>query len=322
MKVGLPDTHLHQRRRLASVTHAMRTLLVVFCLLTESACLGNIPGTKTIPTPTETTTHLGNASDTKTVPMPTEASIHQDSAWKLVWNDEFDGPEGAFPDPHKWTPDVAGNGWYHQQLDYDTNNQNVYQDGKGNLVLEARKSNPTGYQCWYGACEYTSARITTRDHFSFTYGLLEARIKIPYGQGIWSAFWLLGNNCAVAGWPNCGEIDLMENIGREPGTIYGTAHSSGHFSSPYKLEQGAFSHDFHIFALQWNPDHLYFFVDGISYYTVDRATITNQAYWVYDHPFEIILNLAVGGEWPGNPDATTIFPQKMYISYLRLYTDK
>ena len=101
-------------------------------------------------------------------------------------------------------------------MQYNTDNQNVYQDGQGNLVLEARKSNPEGLQCWYGPCDYTSARITTSGHFSFTYGRLEARIKIPYGQGLWSGLWLLGSNVVTVGWPLCGEVDIMENIGKEP----------------------------------------------------------------------------------------------------------
>jgi beta-glucanase (GH16 family) len=285
-------------------------LPIVFILLTMSSCSGGISDAKIVPTPTGTI--LGRVTGTTATP----------TGLKLVWSDEFDGPKGTPPDPSKWTPDIAGDGWYHHQLDYDTNNQNVYQDGQGNLVLEARKGDATGYQCWYGSCQYTSARISTRGHFSFTYGRLEARIKIPFGQGIWSAFWLFGTNCAIVGWPACGEIDVMENIGKEPGTIYGTAHGPGLFTGTYTMKQGNFSDNFHIFTLQWDNTSLKFFVDGNNYATLERNTLQNQQDWVYDHPFNIILNLAVGGDWPGEPNYTTAFPQKMYISYVRLYASK
>src|SRR5437762_2667561 len=182
---------------LTTVLNRILGLFIAFLLLIENACLGDLPGVKTVPTPTKTATH-------------------QDSTWKLVWSDEFDGQQGSPPNSSKWTSDVGGNGWGSHHLEYNTNNQNVYQDGQGNLVIEARKDNPAGYQCWYGTCQYTSARITTRGFFSFTYGRIEARIKIPHDQGIWSAFWLLGSNCETVGWPTCGEIDAMENIGSEP----------------------------------------------------------------------------------------------------------
>src|SRR5436305_13558925 len=129
----------------------------------------------------------------------------QTTSRRLVWSDEIDGASGTPADPSKWSPRIGGGGWGNKQLDYDTDNQNIYQDGQGNLVIEARKGNPTGLQCWYGACQYTSAQISTNGHFSFTYGQFEARMKIPRGKGLWTAFWLLGNNCDTVGWPVCGE---------------------------------------------------------------------------------------------------------------------
>jgi beta-glucanase (GH16 family) len=259
--------------------------------------------------------------DTNTAPTATATPDQAESPWKLVWSDEFDGPAGTPPDPNKWTPQVGGGGWGNQQLEYDTSNQNASQDGHGNLVLEAIQGNPAGFQCWYGPCLYTSAHISTSGHFSFTYGRIEASIKIPYGQGMWPTFWLLGNNYTTVGWPACGEIDIMENIGQESATIHGTAHGPGEASGgSYSLKQGKFADSFHIFALQWDPDYLYFMVDGVIYHTVDRSSLPNQEDWVYGHPFSIILNLAVGGVWPGSPNSTTVFPQKMYISYVRVYT--
>ncbi len=282
--------------------------LVAFYPLTGCAKLGSTPAATALPRPAPELTVL-----------PTATPTTQNSPWKPVWSDEFDGPSGTDPDPSKWTPAIGGEGWGNQQLDYDTNNQNVYQDGQGNLVIEARKGNPAGYQCWYGPCQYTSAQITTKGHFSFTYGRLEASIKIPYGQGIWSAFWLLGDNCATVGWPICGEIDVMENVSSQPNIIYGTVHGPSYFSGIYRLQHGKFADGFQVYALQWDPSHLQFFVDGINYATFNRVSLPKPQDWVYNHPFHIILNLPVGGTWPGSPNFTTVFPQKMYISYVRVY---
>lgn len=242
--------------------------------------------------------------------------------WKLVWSDEFDRPAGTPPDLTKWSPDVGGLGWGNQQLEYDTKNQNAYQDGQSNLVLEARADNPQGYRCWYGTCKYTSARITTEQHFSFTYGLIEARIKLPAGQGLWPAFWLLGSNYTKVGWPACGEIDIMENLGREPNIIHSSIHGPGYFddTSTYTLPHGKFSDSFHTFALEWTSQYLRYIIDGKSFFTIPKAILVRRLEWVFDQPFFIILNNAVGGTWPGNPTATTVFPQKMLVSYVRIYT--
>jgi beta-glucanase (GH16 family) len=266
---------------------------------------------------------LGSVSDATTT------TGHQSSSWQLAWSDEFDGAKGAAPDATKWKPEVGNgiDGWGNKQLEYDTNSQNAYQDGQGNLVLEARKENPASYQCWYGPCQYTSTRLSTNGHFSFTYGRLEARIKVPRGQGIWSGFWLLGANCETVGWPTCGEIDVMENISKEPSTIHGSVHGpgalsgQGYFSGSYTLSQGAFADNFHIYVMEWDANRISFFVDGNNYATLNKTSLTNQHDWVYDHPFDIILHLPVGGVWPGDPDSTTTFPQRMYISYIRLYTN-
>ena len=243
----------------------------------------------------------------------------------LIWSDEFNGSVGTMPDAAKWTPDVGGGGFGNSELEYYTNNNNAHMDGTGNLIIEARQENPANYQCWYGTCTYTSGRITTQNKFSFTYGKIEARIKIPYGQGIWPAFWMLGANINTVPWPTCGEIDVMENIGREPGTIHGTVHGPGYSGSngiggPYTLPNNqAFSAAYHIFGVQWDANNVVYSVDGTTYFTVTRAVVETHGQWVYDHPFFIILNNAVGGAWPGNPDGTTVFPQRMSIDYVRVY---
>ena len=309
------QSHHHTQKRLFKKTTILAgiTGLLIFYSLTGCATWKSTSSKQSV------TQTAPVASATTAAPTATSPG----SPWKLLWSDEFDGPAGTPPDPSKWTAAVGGGGWGNQQLEYDTANQNAYQDGQGDLILEARRGNPAGYRCWYGSCQYTSARISTENHFSFTYGLIEARIKIPYGQGIWSAFWLLGANFATVGWPACGEVDIMENISQDPAIVYGTVHGphdSGYSSGTYQLKHGKFADGFHVFALQWDPNHLYFMVDGITYHTVNRSDFRDPADWVYDHPFSVILSLPIGGIWPGSPTSATTFPQKMYISYVRTYT--
>ena len=197
---------------------------------------------------------------------------------------------------------------------YTGSRENSYLDGDGNLVIKAVKTE-TGY---------TSARLKTQGLYSFTYGKVEARIKIPYGQGIWPAFWMLGDDSKARGWPAIGEIDIMENIGKEPGVVHGTAHGPGYsggqgIGKPYTLPTGRFADDFHVYAIEWGPDAIEWFVDGRSYHSLARNGIPTGTAWVYDHPFFLILNLAVGGQWPGYPDASTRFPQQMLVDYVRVY---
>jgi beta-glucanase (GH16 family) len=240
--------------------------------------------------------------------------------WKLVWSDEFDRPNGSAPTPKHWRIELGGKGWGNQELETYTNRaQNVsIQDGM--LVIKALKENFTGIDGV--AREYTSARIKTQGLFAPTYGRIEARIKIPYGQGLWPAFWMLGEN---SDWPQGGEIDIMENIGREPSVVHGTIHGPGYSGGkgigvPYSLPKGGrFADDFHVYAVEWQPKEIRFLVDDHPYATFTPANLPAGTHWVYDHPFFIILNVAVGGSWPGNPDASTIFPQTMLVDYVRVY---
>src|SRR2546428_1479330 len=241
----------------------------------------------------------------------------------VVWSDEFDGPAGSAVDSSKWSFDVGGNGWGNNELEtYTSRTANAYRDG-GQLVIKALKETLTGPDNI--TRNYTSARLLTRNKFSQAYGRFEARIKIPYGQGIWPAFWLLGDNIDKAHWPNCGEIDIMENIGREPSIVHGTFHGPGYsggsgVSAAYMLANSQkFSDSFHEFAVEWEPNVIRFYVDGSLYKTRTPADLPAGAQWVFDHPFFIILNVAVGGGWPGNPDTTTVFPQQMQVDYVRVY---
>ena len=234
------------------------------------------------------------------------------AAWKLAWGDDFDGASGTAVDGSKWAYD-SGPNWYNGELqDYTTGNANASLDGKGMLIIEARKEAREGR-------EYTSARLKTEGKKTFTYGRVEARMKLPYGKGMWPAFWMLGGNS----WPDTGEIDIVENLGREPSIAHGTIHGPGYSGAAgpagsYTLPgSAAFSDDFHLFAIEWESNAIRWYVDDTLYSTKTPADISGKT-WVFDHGFFIILNLAVGGEWPGNPDGTTVFPQRLLIDYVHV----
>jgi len=245
-----------------------------------------------------------------------------------VWSDEFDGPAGSSFDATKWVAETGGGGWGNQEREfYTTRTENVALDGNGHLVITALAEPATTTDtCWYGICRYTSARIKTKGLFAQTYGRFEARIRIPRGQGLWPAFWMLGDNIDRVGWPMSGEIDIMENIGREPTTVHGTMHGPGYsgagIGGSISLSGGAFADDFHRYAVEWTPGRIKWFVDDTAYFQTTPASIPANTTWVFDHPFFLLLNVAVGGGWPNDPDATTTFPQRMVVDYVRVYKAK
>ena len=248
------------------------------------------------------------------------------SAKTPIWRDEFDGPAGASFDRAKWAADTGGKGWGNQEREfYTTRAENVSMDGKGHLVITALAEPASStYQCWYGKCLYSSTRLKTKGLFAQTYGRFEARIRIPRGQGLWPAFWMLGDDINAVGWPQSGEIDIMENIGREPAIAHGTLHGPGYsgaqgISRADTLSSGAYADDFHIYAVEWRPNEIKWFVDGRQYHRMTPADLPPGTKWVFDHPFFLLLNVAVGGGWPRDPDATTIFPQQMVVDYVRVY---
>ena len=259
--------------------------------------------------------------------LPALCAPARAGGWKLVWADEFQGPRGRGVDGEKWTEETGGGGWGNKELQYYTSGaRNAYLDGRGRLVIRAaEESLPESFKCWYGRCRYTSARLITKGKFSQAYGRFEARLRVPAGQGLWPAFWLLGEDIKSVGWPACGEIDVMENIGREPSVVHGTAHGPGYsgaqgIGAPYELPKGRrFADGFHVFAVEWEPRELRWYVDGRLYQTLTPDKLPAGARWVYDHPFFILLNVAVGGAWPGDPDKTTTFPQTMTVDYVRVY---
>lgn len=263
--------------------------------------------------------------DAQTDVAEVDESITWDSReWELVWSDEFEGEAGTPIDADSWTCEIGGEGWGNNELEYYTDRvENVSLDGDGNLAIVAREENPEDYSCHYGECEYTSARCITQDKVEFTYGRVEARLRVPYGQGIWPAFWMLGADFPGNPWPNSGEIDVMENVGFEPRRVYGTLHGPGYSGSNgigagYSISED-FSDDFHVFAIDWDPDAIRWYVDGVLHNTITPSDLNNRT-WVYDHDFFMILNVAVGGYWPGYPDETTEFPQTMLVDYVRVYT--
>jgi beta-glucanase (GH16 family) len=243
--------------------------------------------------------------------------------WKLVWSDEFNGPDGSAVDSSKWVQETGGGGWGNNELEYYTRRpQNAFLE-KGNLVIKVVEEKYSGSD---GVSRnYTSARLKTQSKFSQTYGRFEARIKIPRGQGIWPAFWMLGADIKRVQWPACGEIDVMENIGKEPAMVHGTIHGPGYngangIGSSFALPGGErFADDFHIYAVEWEPNTIRFYVDDHLYATRTPADLPKETKWVYNHPFFILLNVAVGGDWPGNPDSTSVFPQTMLVDYVRVY---
>jgi len=239
----------------------------------------------------------------------------------LTWSDEFDGPAGSAPDPGRWGHDLGGE-WNREELQYYTSNpENVALDGQGNLVITARRDHTEGRQCRSGPCEFSSARLTTAGIFTQLYGTFEARIKLPVAPGLLPAFWMVGDDIGTVGWPQSGEIDIVEHPGLEPNQIYGSVHGPGlSKGSPYKLPRGrSFNDDFHTFSMRWTPSSINFFVDGVWYGRHTPESVGRRG-WVFDHPFFIVLNLAVGGEWAGDPGNRTEFPEQRVVDYVRVYS--
>ena len=256
-----------------------------------------------------------------TFPSAVNAQVDK-GQWSLVWSDEFNG-DGPSVDASKWVIETGGGGFGNNELEYYTARPQNVQVRHGNLVIQALKEKYTGPD---GVTrDYTSARLKTQTKFSEAYGRFEARIKIPRGQGLWPAFWLLGDDIDKVGWPDDGEIDIMENIGKEPSVVHGTIHGPGYsgaggISASYSLPHGLrFADHFHVFAVEWEPDAIRFYTDGQLYATRTPKDLPAGKKWVFDHPFFIILNAAVGGSWPGSPDSTTMFPQTMLVDYVRVY---
>jgi beta-glucanase (GH16 family) len=254
--------------------------------------------------------------------LPSDAAGAALPGWRLTWSDEFNAADGTAVDPAKWKHDVGGTGWGNGELEYYTDGtRNAVQMG-GNLVITATTQGAAQYHCTYGTCRYTSARLLTQGLFSQQYGRFEARAQMPTGKGLWPAIWLLGDNISTVTWPACGEIDFMETIGTDISTNHGTLHMPASYgpSGTFKLPGGAsFADAFHTFAIEWEPGTVRFYVDDQLYETRTQASVPAGDTWEFEHPFFLLVNVAVGGQWPGSPDSTTTFPQTLKVDWVRVY---
>ncbi len=242
------------------------------------------------------------------------------SSYKLVWSDEFE--KTGTPDEQKWAYDL-GDGcpgvcqWGNNELQYYTSNQNNARVADGLLIIEARKESIAGYN-------YSSARLVTRGKGDFLYGKIDVKASLPKGIGTWPAIWMLPTDRKYGGWPASGEIDIMEHVGYEPDSVYGTVHTrSFNHGIGTQKSKGLYLADaesaFHIYSIEWDENQIRFLVDGKAYFQFENDK-TGFASWPFDQPFHVILNLAVGGNWGGSKGVDeTIWPQKMYVDYVRVY---
>lgn len=237
-----------------------------------------------------------------------------------TWSDEFNGRSGSRPSRLKWRYDVGGHGWGNDELErYTRRASNARLDGRGHLVITARHERPRARHRRH----YTSARLKTFGRFSFRYGRVAARMRVPSGRGLWPALWMMGTNIRRVGWPRCGEIDVMELLGQHPSRVYGTVHGPG----PHRKRgvggkltvRRSLARGFHVYAASWTPYRVRFSLDGHRYETVRRSRYPKRDAWAFRHRMFIVLNLAVGGRWPGPPSARTRFPAHLEVDWVRVW---
>ncbi len=260
------------------------------------------------------TATIRNEDTTFEIPEDGYATPESYGGYTLVWQDEFNE---SFINTDDWTHEIGNSGWGNQESQYYTNSSKNSYISDGNLVIEAIEENFEG-------APYTSARMITKDKQEFTFGRIDIRAILPEGQGIWPALWMLGDNIDIVGWPHCGEIDIMEMIGHEPSTVHGTAHwgpqgNSWSFNNgnDYKLSGEKFIDEYHVFSILWELDKITYFVDDVEYFTLTKQMVNGD--YPFNAPFFFIFNVAVGGTWPGYPDETTQFPQRMVVDYVRVF---
>jgi len=234
------------------------------------------------------------------------------SGLSLIWSDEFNGP-GL--NTNSWNYETGGGGWGNNELENYTNStKNAYITNSGYLVIEARQESDG---------TYISARLQTKGKKEFTYGRMDIRAKLPKTKGLWPAIWMLGSNISNTPWPACGEIDIMELLGNQPNKVYGTMHwgqagqGSTHIGDSYVLSAGDFSDKFHVFSIVWDSSKIEWYVDNVKYFTGNKSDVKGT--YPFDKSFFFLLNVAIGGNWPGAPDASTVLPQRMIVDYVRVY---
>jgi beta-glucanase (GH16 family) len=261
-------------------------------------------------------TNVLSSSGSSVPPPPPTAGL------KLVWSDEFNGPAGSAPSARRWHLAVGRYGSAdHEQEIFTSKRANSQLDGNGDLVITARATGPGIPQ----TRSYTSARLDTSRLFSTRYGVIEARMKLPPGRGLWDAFWLLGDDYPQVGWPRAGELDVMEALGQEPGTVQGHIHgpvtgASGQYQVGFvKRLSRPLTDSFHTYGVSWAPNSVSWFLDGKVYGKATPTSLRPNADWVFNAPFHLILNLSVGGDWAGPPDANTPFPASTVVDWVRVY---
>ena len=241
---------------------------------------------------------------------------------RTLFSDDFSSPAGTLPDSSGWTAVAGGDGWGNHELEtYTKRASNASTDGAGNLAITARRETYTGPDG--RTRSYTSARLVTRKTFTFQYGTAEARVRLPVGRGLWPAFWSLGANVGDVGWPRCGEIDVLENRGSEPAIAHATVHAADAAGLPWMSSTATtaaapLSDGFHTYGMVWGPTAIAMTFDGRTFMSVSASDVPATDRWNFKHPFYLLLNLAVGGDWPGSPDATTAFPATMLVDYVRV----
>lgn len=249
--------------------------------------------------------------------METETQKETMNKRELVWSDEFDTANGSSPDPKKWVLELGNNrGWGNNELQVYTDSLENCSIVDGHLVIRALQEEIDGF-------DYSSARLKTYGLYEVQYGRIEMRAKLPQGKGIWPAFWMLGADIETVPWPQCGEIDIMEHIGREPDLVHGTVHGPeyhGNMGIGKAIQSDTSLYDeFHTYAIEWDTESIRWYFDDQQYHQIVKSKLLSTYTWVFDKPYFILINLAVGGNWPQNPDDTTTFPQEYIIDYVRVY---
>lgn len=297
-------------------------LLVVSCQSGEQAAPTSMPAATATATAPPASTIVPTATGIPTstpiaTPIPVPATAQE--GWELVWSDEFDGDA---IDPANWTYDIGGWGWGNGEAQYYTDRPQNARVENGLLVIEARQEK-------YEDSYYTSARLITQGLRSFQYGRIEARMKVPEGAGLWPAFWMLGNDFQRnpddpfdSNWPQVGEVDIMEYVGREPDLIMGTVHGPGYSGAGglgrWNRQEYDIAGEFHTYAIEWDETGITWFYDGEPYYTLTPQDL-NDREWVFNKEFFLLLNLAVGGQFAGTIGLDTKFPANLYVDYVRVY---
>jgi beta-glucanase (GH16 family) len=259
-------------------------------------------------------------SEEEMVSQNKDANDWEIKGWNIVWQDEFDKDS---LDLTKWSRETGGHGWGNNELQFYTDSDSNSYVENGNLILKAQVV-PQGIGSSKGLRYYSSARLRTYGKGDWKYGRIEVKAKVASGQGIWPAIWMLPTDWLFGGWPSSGEIDIMEHVGYDLGVVHGSVHTEAYNhkintqrSSARKIAN--VDTEFHIYSIIWDKDKISFFIDDVQYFLFENDQQGNYKTWPFDQRFHLLINIAVGGDWPGNPDNSTNFPRKMLVDYVRVY---